>query len=210
MLVQGSVTCWGSTLCMLQRLIEQQTAISVMLVEEVRHLMLESGDWEVVKMLIDLMKPFQQATTVMGAVRYPTLITIKPLLYKLLTKTLSITDSDSPTAKTVKQQIKEDLEDRYHKTTVERIINFTTFLDARYKELPLLDSYSKQVIIEQVEDKLISLECDTMDQEVIAEEEGEVLVEDEEPPVNKKKKGTISKLIMDLFVESSNSTLPIE
>ena len=70
----------------------------------------------------------------------------------------------------MKQQIKKDLEDRYHKTTVERIINFTTFLDPRYKELLFLDSYSKQEIIEQVEDELISLECDTMDQEMIAEE----------------------------------------
>ena len=45
-----------------------------------RHLMLESGDWEVVEMLADLLKLFQQATTVMGAVRYPTLSTIKPLI----------------------------------------------------------------------------------------------------------------------------------
>ena len=170
--------------------------------------MLESGDWEVVEMLADLLKPFQQATTVMGAVRYPTLSTVKPLLYKLLTKTLKITDDDCPTAKAVKQEIKKDLEDRYHKTTVERIINFATFLDPRYKELPFLDFCNKQEIIEQVEDELISLECDTMDQEMVAEEEVEVAIEDEEPPVSKKKKGPISKLIGDLF-EESNSTLPV-
>ena len=144
MLVQDCVIRWGSTLCMLQHLIEQQTAISAVLIEgKDSHLMLESGDWEVVEMLADLLKPFQQATTVMGAVRYPTLSTVKPLLYKLLTKTLKITDDDCPTAKAVKQEIKKDLEDRYHKTTVERIINFATFLDPRYKELPFLDFCSK-------------------------------------------------------------------
>ena len=151
MLVQDCVTCWGSTLCMLQCLMEQRTAISAILVEgKDRHLMLESGDWEVV---------------------------------------LKITDGDYPTAKAVKQEIKKDLEDRYHNTTVKRIINFATFLDPRYKGLPFLDSFSKQEIIEQVEDELISLECDTMDQQMVAEDEGEVAIEDEEPPVSKKKKG---------------------
>ena len=37
-----------------------------------------------------------------------------------------------------------------------------------------------------------------MDQGMIAEKEGEVVIEDEEPPVNKKKKGPISKLIGDI------------
>ena len=51
MLVQDCITRWGSTLSFLQRLIEQQMAISAVLVEgKDRHLMLESGDWEVVEM----------------------------------------------------------------------------------------------------------------------------------------------------------------
>ena len=71
-------THWGSSFCMLQSLMEQRTAISAVLVEgKDRHLMLESGDWEVVEILVDILKPFQQATTVMGAVRYPTLSTVK-------------------------------------------------------------------------------------------------------------------------------------
>ena len=48
----------------------------------------------------------------MGAVRYPTLSNVKPLLYKLLTKALKIGDSDPHTAKAVKQEIKKDFEDR--------------------------------------------------------------------------------------------------
>ena len=80
------ITHWGSTLCMLERLIEQQTAISAVLAEgKYWHLMLESGDWEVAEMLVNLLKPFQQTTTVMGAVRYPTPSTVKPLLFKLCT-----------------------------------------------------------------------------------------------------------------------------
>ena len=203
MLVQDCVTRWGSTLSMLQRLIEQQTAISAVLVEgKDRHLMLEIGDWEVVEMLVELLKPFQQATTVMGAVRYPTLSTVMPLLYKLLTKTLKITQGDSATSKAVKQEIKKDLDDRYHKPAVERIINMATFLDPRYKELPFLDSYSKREIVDMVEEELISLESDSTNQELRTEE---VVDDDLDPPVSKKKKGPISKLIGDLF-EGQNSS----
>ena len=55
-----------------------------------------------------LLKPFQQATTVIWAVRYPTLSTIKPLLYKLLTKTLKIADGECPIAKAVKKEFKKE------------------------------------------------------------------------------------------------------
>ena len=44
----------------------------------------------------------------------------------------------------MKHEIKKDLEDRYHNTAVDRIINLATLLDPRYKELPFLDSFSKQ------------------------------------------------------------------
>ena len=62
-------------------------------------------------MLVELLKPFQQATTVMGAVRYPTLSTVK----------LKITDGESGTSRVVKEDIKKDLEDMYNETAVERI-----------------------------------------------------------------------------------------
>ena len=55
---------------------------------------------------------------------------------------------------------------------------------------------------------MISLECDIMDKQMVAEEECEVEIEDEEPPVSKKKKGPISKLIGDLFKEN-NWTLSV-
>ena len=82
MLVQDSVTWWGSTVCMLQHLIEQQTAISVEGKESKdRRLMLESGDWEVVKMLVDL---FNKPPQLWEQLDIPhTLSTVKPLLCKL-------------------------------------------------------------------------------------------------------------------------------
>ena len=132
-LIQDCVTRWGSTLAMLERLMEQQAAIAAVLMEgKVRHLMPEGEEWSVIELLVEVLRPFQQATEAMGAVKYPTLSTVKPLLYKLLERTLKIEDSDSATAKKVKTAIKKDLEERYQTAALKRLMNVATYLDPRY------------------------------------------------------------------------------
>ena len=57
---------------MLERLTEQQSAIAAVLVEgSARHLMLESAEWILIEQLVDILKPFQQATEAMSGVKYP-------------------------------------------------------------------------------------------------------------------------------------------
>ena len=72
----------------------------------------------------------------MGVVKYPTLSAVKPLLYKLVNRTLAVKVSDSKVAKKVKLEIKRDLQERHSTPTVARILNIATFLDPRYKEFP--------------------------------------------------------------------------
>ena len=154
-LIQDCVTRWGSTLAMLERLMEQQAAIAAVLMEgKVRHLMPEGEEWSVIELLVEVLRPFQQATE---AVKYPTLSTVKPLLYKLLERTLKIEDSDSATAKKVKTAIKKDLEERYQTAALKRLMNVATYLDPRYKELPFLSPSSTRNVIDQVEDELLDM-----------------------------------------------------
>ena len=108
-LIQDCVTRWGSTLSMLTRLMKQQAAIAAVLIKgKVRHLMPVEEEWAVIELLVDILKPFQQATEAMGGVKYPTLSTVKPLQYKLSERTLKIADSDTATTKQVKAAIKID------------------------------------------------------------------------------------------------------
>ena len=109
-LIQECTTHWGSTLGMLERIMEQQAAIAAVLMEgKVRHLMPDGNDWIVIELLVDVLKPFQHATEVMSAVKYPTVSMVKPLLYKLVEKTLRADDSDASTAREVKKAIRNDL-----------------------------------------------------------------------------------------------------
>ena len=111
-LIQECTTRWGSTLGMLERIMEQQAAIAAVLMEgKVRHLMPDGNDWIVIELLIDILKPFQHATEVMSAVKYPTVSMAKPLLYKLVEKTLRADDSDASTAREVKKAIRNDLQE---------------------------------------------------------------------------------------------------
>ena len=185
MLIQDCVTCWGSTLAMLERLMEQQAPIAAVLMDgKVRHLMPEGEEWSVIEVPVDILKPFQQATEAMGAVTYPTLSTVKPLLYKLVNRTLKVKENDTVVVKEVKLNIKRDLQEHYSTPSVARILNITTFLDPRYKELPFLDQPTQRRIIE-VQDELLVME------ETEKEDPPEV-EEVIKPP--SKKKGPVEKI----------------
>ena len=189
-LIQECTTRWGSTLGMLERIMEQQAAIAAVLMEgKVRHLMPDGNDWIVIELLVDILKPFQHATEVMSAVKYPTVSMVKPLLYKLVEKTLRADDSDASTAREVKKAIRNDLQERYQSAAVQRIMNIATYLDPRYKELPFLDVISKRRMIDDVQDELLGLEAEVQE----ASEEATSQEETNEPSP-KKRKGPVSKL----------------
>ena len=81
---------------------------------KVWHLMPDGDGGIVIELLVDILKPFQHATKVMSAVKYPTVsMVIILLLYKLVEKTLRTDDSDASTARKVKKAIRIDLQERY-------------------------------------------------------------------------------------------------
>ena len=172
---------------------EQQAPIAAVIMDEkVRHSMPEGEEWSVIEVLVDILKPFQQATEAMGAVSYPTLSTVKPVLYKLVNRTLEVKENDTVVAK-VKLNIKRDLQERYSTPSVARIVNITTFLDSRYKELPFLDQLTRRRIIDEVQDELLVME------ETEKEDPPEVEEVIEGEPPSQKKKGPVEKIIGELF-----------
>ena len=71
--VRDCVTRQGSMLGMMERLLEQQAAIAIVLVEgKTRYLMLDVAEWAIFKQLMDVLKAFHQATETMSAEKYST------------------------------------------------------------------------------------------------------------------------------------------
>ena len=216
-LIQDCVTRWGSTLSMLERLMEQQAAIAAVLMEgRVRHLMPEGDDWVLIESLVSILKPFQLATEMMGGSKYPTLSSAKPVIHKLITRTLKEDESDSSAVAEVKRKIKHDLQQRYQDDSVKKLLDVSAFIDPRYKELPFLNADERKLIIDEVEDELLALEGDMLDNEVDSESaeeitgcESEEISEVSEPPVKKKKEGPVQKLIGELFHQHSQPSHPL-
>lgn len=59
-----SVTCWGSTLSMMDRILEQQEAVGVVLASDrkVSHLILTWQDVDVMESVLAVLHPLQQLT----------------------------------------------------------------------------------------------------------------------------------------------------
>ena len=158
-LIQDCPTRWGSTLNMLERVSEQQAAIAAVLMEgKLQHLMPEGGEWSIIESLVNILHPFQEATEVMSKEKYPTISSVKPVLYKLLEKTLKVEDGDENATKMMKEEIKADLAQRYQASDIKDVLNTSTFLDPRYKELPFLSAADREEIYDNVKTELISMQ----------------------------------------------------
>ena len=141
-LIQDCPTRWDSTLAMLNHVSEQQTAIATVLMEgRLQHLMPEGEEWNIIENLVNILHLFQEATEVMSTDKYPTISSVKPVLYKLIEKTLKEKDDDGTTNQLMKKEIKTDLAQRYQASDVKETLNNVIFLDPRYKELPFLMYY---------------------------------------------------------------------
>ena len=112
-----------------------------------------------------------------------TIITVKPLLHKFLWKILVIEHDDSATTK---QAIKGNLIGHYQHPSVQRIMNVATYLDPRYKQLPFLDDFSKELVIKDVLDEIGQLNgLNVPEADEIEDCQDASNINGEEPPAKK-------------------------
>ena len=218
-LIQDCPTRWGSTLSMLKRVSEQQAAIAAVLIEgKVQHLMPEGEEWSIIDELIKILEPFQEATEVMSTEKFPSISSVKPLLYKLLEKTLMVNSDDKAVTKSMKEVVKADLSSRYQTNTIKNLLDIAAILDPRYKELPFLSNAETKDIFDHLEQVLIAMNLsqDTEDSQQIQLDSDE---DDQNSPSERpakrpknselseesQKETRFSKLLGDLF---HNETVP--
>ena len=66
-------------------------------------------EWSFIENLISILYPFQKATEIISKENYPTISSVKPMLYKLFEKTLEVKEGDGNAIKMMKKEIKSDL-----------------------------------------------------------------------------------------------------
>ena len=117
---------------MIDRLCEQQAAVAAVLHShrDLIHLEHSPSEWRLLEDLIDLLKPFKEATTYLSSQNYPTLSAIGPLLHEMQKKLTLVIDGDTPDSNKIKQvkvAISNDLDKRYQNDRVQLLLNKSTF-----------------------------------------------------------------------------------
>lgn len=129
-----SVTCWGSTLSMMDRILEQQEAVGVVLASDrkVSHLILTWQDVDVVESVLAVLRPLQQLTDLLSGEKYVTVSVVKPLLNHLHTQVLAAKDEDTSLTTETKTRIRDKLESCYEDERVDNLLTLCSFLDHRF------------------------------------------------------------------------------
>lgn len=198
-LIQDCVTRWGSTLSMIERILEQQTAICAVLMENRsdRSLLPTSEEFTVLEELASVLKPIQQATELLSGSKYATVSCMFPVLKQLLQHSLKPKEDDSSVMKSIKESVAQDLITRYQDTEVDTLLKIAAFLDPRFKEQPYLTDSEQTTVILKAREKLTMLIEQVNEKTSNMETQDSVVVIDEALPPTKK--GRVSALLGDLF-----------
>uniref|UniRef100_A0A1X7VX41 HAT C-terminal dimerisation domain-containing protein n=1 Tax=Amphimedon queenslandica TaxID=400682 RepID=A0A1X7VX41_AMPQE len=159
--------------------------------------------------LINVPRPFVQATTLMSGSSYPATGMLYPLLYKLLHITLAIKEEDSTHIKKVKQAIYEDLVSRYNDDNLQLVLKKSSYLDPRFKDLnPFIPVEECENVVEAVKIDLFDIlnenlptDCEATE---VCEATGPTNDLPSDPP---KKKQKLASVLFSDFMASKDSSL---
>lgn len=152
-LVTDKGRSWLATLAMLQRLKEQQVAVTATLMESSSsHLTSSDGpNWALLEGLIKVLQPFKVVADMITLCRYPTISMVRPVLHMLINTTLKVEEGDLKEISMTKEVISKVLSRTYSQNSplsheISTFLNIATFLDPRYKKLPFLSAQERSKV----------------------------------------------------------------
>ena len=127
-------TRWGSTYVMVDRILEQQQAISVTLAGERKYWNKTPTDTEytTLETLADVLKPLHVLTDALAGEKQVTASALIPIL-KHAKDSLSPGSGDSSLRSELKSKILSNLQGRYSDSTGLAVLSMASFLDPRFK-----------------------------------------------------------------------------
>ncbi|XP_047433015.1 dehydrogenase/reductase SDR family member on chromosome X isoform X1 [Mugil cephalus] len=144
---------WLATLAMLQRLKEQQVAVTATLRESPssHHVSFDGSDWAILDGLIEILQSFKAVANMITSCKYPTISMVRPVLHMLLSTTLKAKEGDLKEISMTKEVISKVLSCTYSQNSqvsqeISTFLNIATFLDPRYKKLPFLSTHERSKV----------------------------------------------------------------
>ncbi len=133
-LITECPTRWGSRQRMIERVLEQQKALSQILSADrkTRHLVPQWQDTDVLESVSKALKPLQEFTDALSGEDYFSVSYLKPVLHLFNTNILAVNDEDSDLTNTIKSKILEYIKN-YDDEDTQELLDMASFLDPRFK-----------------------------------------------------------------------------
>ncbi|XP_014187161.1 E3 SUMO-protein ligase ZBED1, partial [Haplochromis burtoni] len=149
-LITECCTRWGSKQRMIQRLLEQEKAITQVLAADktTRHLMLTWQDIEVLDSVRTALNPLLEFTDAFSAEEYVTISCVKPVLQMFNNDMLKVKEGDTELTKDIKTAILDYMNKSYKDSVTERLVNMASFLDPRFHTEYFSESESEAIKVQ--------------------------------------------------------------
>uniref|UniRef100_A0AAQ5Y0H8 BED-type domain-containing protein n=1 Tax=Amphiprion ocellaris TaxID=80972 RepID=A0AAQ5Y0H8_AMPOC len=152
-LMQAVDTRWNSVLYMLERLYEQQQAITTALCLLGRNsLCLNGEEWSHITQAIEALRPFEEATKEVSAEQYVTISKVIPLVCLLQR---SAGQKDNTLASQLAAQCQRHFQNIEHNHTIAA----STFLDIRFKNIAFCDIRNVETIKSRIISNMQGMGC---------------------------------------------------
>ncbi|KAL2089159.1 hypothetical protein ACEWY4_016058 [Coilia grayii] len=134
-LITESPTRWGSQQLMIARFLEQEKAVSQVLLanKKARHLVPSWQDMALLKSLNKALAPLFEFTDALSGEKYVSVSFLKPVLHLFNNDILSRKDGDTELTQAVKEGVLKYLNEKYYDPTTDNLLDMATLADPRFK-----------------------------------------------------------------------------
>ncbi|XP_067313700.1 E3 SUMO-protein ligase ZBED1-like [Pseudorasbora parva] len=215
-LITESPTRWGSRLSMIERVLDQEKAISQVLKadKKVRHLVPSWQDVDVMESVKKALSPLRDFTDALSGEDYVSVSYVKPVLHMLKVNILSLNDEDTELTKTMKTTILNYLTDKYQDPTTDDLLDMALLFDPRFKTQFIakdkVEGIQTRAVAELESLVTIHMQSPKSDQQPTSSTSAstsQILDEDQTPP--KKAKKSLSSFLKAFGVASASATTSV-
>ncbi|KAL3976330.1 CD59 antigen [Sarotherodon galilaeus] len=140
-LITETPTRWGSQQQMIQRVLEQEKAISQVLKADrkTRHLVPTWQDIDVLESVNKTLNPLIEFTDALSGEEYVSVSYVKPVLHLLNNTVLPLADEDTELTKDMKSAILKYLNEKYSDPATDDLLDMASFVDPRFRSSYIAD-----------------------------------------------------------------------
>ncbi len=159
-LITETPTRWGSRQMMIQRVLEQEKALSQVLKADrkTKHLVPTWQDTDVLESISRTLGPLLEFTDALSGEEYVSVSYIKPVLHLFNNTVLAAADDDTELTKDMKRVILEYLNEKYSDPKMVDLLDMASLVDSRFKDAYIADDRQEFIKTRAVAEILSLLE----------------------------------------------------